>query len=63
MLTRIIILGRLNETKDKISLLKSMVMKARKLKGKDIATPILDKRIYIAVAEAHTLEWVLDNGS
>ena len=63
MLTRIIILARLNQTKDKISLLKEMVCKAKKLKGKDISTPILDKRIYIKVAEVRVLEWVLNNGS
>ena len=63
MLTRIIISARLNETNDKISLLKEMVQRARKLKGKDIPTPILDKRIYIKVAEARILEWVLNSGS
>ena len=49
MLTRIIISARLNETKDKISLLKDMVSKARKLKGQDISTLIL--------------EWVLADGA
>jgi len=63
MLTKIIILARLNETKDKISFLNEMIAKAKKLKGKDVRTPILDKRIYIAIAEARIMEWVLENGS
>jgi len=63
MLTRIIILARLNQTKEKVSLLKKMVLSARKLKGNDLDTPNLDKRICIKVAEARILEWVLTDGS
>ena len=57
------IIERLQTLKSKLIFLKNMVIEAKRKKGKDFKTPILNKRIFICVAEIRTLEWVLENGS